>query len=88
MLWGWEGEERWPANRVTAWCHIPSVQLGPAIKVSGWTGSSEGARGPDWALTYEWLHRAVDMLVLFEARGCSEGLAAVGAGMGPGTNML
>lgn len=44
--------------------------------------------GPAWALTYEWLHRAVDMLVLFEARGCGEGLATVRAGMGPGTDVL
>lgn len=48
----------------------------------------QGPEGPGWALTYEWLHRAVDMLVLFEAGGCGKGLAAVRAGMSPGTDVL
>lgn len=51
-------------------------------------GPQGGPEGPGRALTYEWLDRAVDMLVLFEARGCGEGLATVRAGMGPGTDML
>lgn len=51
-------------------------------------GPQWGPEGPGWALTYEWLHRAVDMLVLFEARGCGEGLATVRAGMGPGADVL
>lgn len=51
-------------------------------------GPQQGPEGPGWTLTYEWLHRAMDMLVLFEARRCGEGLAAVRAGMGPGANML
>lgn len=82
-MWRWEGERRWPANRETPWCHRTSYK-------GVWMEEhpQQGPEGPGWALTYEWLHRAVDMLVLFEAGGCGKGLAAVRAGMSPGTDVL
>lgn len=64
-------------------------QRGPGGGRLGRGGSSAGTwRGQAGQLTYEWLHGAVDMFVLFEAGGCGKGLAAVGTGMGPGTNVL
>lgn len=39
-------------------------------------------------LTHEWLHTAVDVLVLLETWGCGEGLATLRAGVGTGTYML
>lgn len=64
-------------------------RVGPARKAPGWTRVlSRDQRDQACQLTYEWLHRAVNVLVLFEARGGGEGLAAVGAGVGPGANVL
>lgn len=78
-----------PVNKVRARCPMPCIQLGPAIKAYAWMGVLSRDLGYQAGqLTYEWLHCAVDMFVLFEARGCGEGFAAVGAGMGPGTNVL
>lgn len=41
-----------------------------------------------WALTYERLHGAVDVLVLLQARGRGEGFPTVGAGVCPRAHVL
>lgn len=94
---GWDGPKLWEGSPalclglgfagrgVPSYPRVAPEHTGPSCPACP---AHPAARGQWGRLTYEGLDRAVDVLVLLEARGRGEGLPAVRAGVRPRAHML